>query len=139
VAPAADNSPNLFDIKPKALRAKPQSAPPGSVQKLLTVYRQGYETRFHEPPIILKRDGPLLRTLINTFGADKVEARLRAFLSWDDQFVVDSGYALALFHSNWNRLAAKCAQQLPEPRREMSADRTTEYLQRMKSSAGARR
>lgn len=131
---AVSDTPNLFDIRPKAVRMKPQPAPPGAIQRLLSVYRQGYEARFHEPPVILKRDGPLLRSLINTFGVDKVEARLRAFLKWDDQFVVDSGYALTLFHSNWNRLAARCVQQEPE-RREMSAERTAEYLRTMKSAA----
>jgi hypothetical protein len=135
VAHSQTSAPNLFDIKPKAIRAKAQSAPPGVVQRLLMLYKEGYERRFHEPPVILKRDGATIRILVNQFGADKVETRLRAFLNWDDQFIIDSGFALGMLHTSWNRLAARCIQQQPERRKEMSVDRTAEYLRSLRSAS----
>ncbi len=126
---------DLFDVgrKRQAVK-KAEPAPPGAIQNLLSIYRQGYEKRFHEPPVILKRDGPLLRSLIKQFGAAKVEQRLKAFLSWDDDFVASSGYALTLFHSNWNRLAARCVQQQPEPQRR-GVEETEAYLSRLKATS----
>lgn len=112
------NDVDLFDVRRKAARAKAPAAPAGAVQHLLSLYRAGYERRFHEPPVILKRDGALLKSLIKQFGQEKVEARLKAFLAWDDSFVVDSGFALSLLHSCWNRLAAKCVQAAPASSRD---------------------
>ena len=127
-----DTKLDLFDVGRKRKPLKAEPAPPGAIQNLLSLYRQGYERRFHEPPVILKRDGPLLRNLIQQFGALKVEQRLRAYLAWDDEFVVNSGYALTVFHSNWNRLAARVVQhQAPEQRR--GVDETEAYLSRMKA------
>lgn len=125
------NAPDLFDVKRKALRPKPTPAPSGVIQHLIGLYRLGYEGRFGEPPVVLKRDGPILRGLVQQFGAAKVEQRLRAYLAWDDQFVVDSGYALTMFHACWNRLAARVCATTQQ--REMSSDRTDAYLRSLKS------
>jgi hypothetical protein len=125
---------DLFDVKRKTLRMKPQ-AQPGlmlAVQRLLGLYREGYEHRFHEPPVILKRDGPILRGLVQQFGEAKVAERLAAFLRWDDQFIVESGYALTVFHSNWNRLTARVVAAQPA-QREMSAERTSDYLRSLRA------
>lgn len=122
---------DLFDVSRKRKPVKAEAAPPGVIQNLLTIYRQGYERRFHEPPVILKRDGPLLRSLVKQFGALKVEQRLRAFLAWDDDFVVNSGYALSMFHSCWNRLAARCVQQTPD--RYRGVEETQAYLSKLKA------
>jgi hypothetical protein len=129
---------NLFGIdtsKRKPLRQS-EPAPPGVIQNLIGIYKQGYERRFSEPPVVLKSDGPLLKNLVKQFGAVKVEQRLRAFMSWDDQFVVDSGFSLRMLHTRWNALAAKCVQERPAERGAVrSADATEAYLQRIKASA----
>jgi hypothetical protein len=127
---------NLFGIDTRKRKAvkKTEPAPPGVIQNLISVYKQGYERRFNEPPVVLKSDGPLLKNLVKQFGAVKVEQRLRAFMAWDDQFVVDSGFSLRMLHTRWNALAAKCVQERPAERGAVpSADATSAYLQRLKS------
>lgn len=128
---------NLFGIdtrKSKTIK-KAEPAPPGVIQNLISIYKQGYERRFHEPPVVLKSDGPLLKNLVKQFGAVKVEQRLRAFMAWDDQFVVDSGFSLRMLHTRWNALAAKCVQERPAERGPVrGAEATEAYLQRLKTS-----
>lgn len=128
---------NLFGIdtrKSKPVK-KTEPAPPGVIQNLISIYKQGYEKRFGEPPVVLKSDGSLLKNLVQTFGAVKVEQRLRAFMAWDDQFVVDSGFSLRMLHTRWNALAAKCVQERPAERGSVrSAEATEAYLQRLKTS-----
>lgn len=131
------NEPNLFDIQPKQQRKQAPSAPPQTVQRLIGVYRIGYERRFHEPPVILKRDGAILKSLINQFGPDKVEQRLRAFLQWDDSFVVDSGYALTMFQSCWNRLAARCIST-QSAQSDERLEKTQQYLRSLRAVPGRR-
>jgi hypothetical protein len=129
---------NLFGIdtsKRKPLR-QTEPAPPGVIQNLISVYRQAYERRFDEPPVILKSDGPLLRNLVKQFGALKVEQRLRAFMAWDDQFVIDSGFSLRMLHTRWNALAAKCVQERPADRGAVrGAEATEAYLRSLKTAA----
>jgi hypothetical protein len=127
------SEPNLFGITPRTQRKPAPSAPPGVIQNLIGVYRQLYERQFHEPPVILKRDGAILKSLVMQFGAEKVEQRLRAFMSWGDTFVVDSGFALTMFQSCWNRLAAKCASQAPEADRDSGVAKTEAYLRNLRS------
>lgn len=126
--------PNLFGIdttKRKPIQ-KAEPAPPGVLQGLIGIYKQAYERKFHEPPVILKSDGPILRNLVKQFGAVKVEQRLRAFMAWDDQFVIDSGFSLRMLHTRWNALAAKCVQQ-PERSSVPSVEATAAYLQQRRA------
>ncbi len=131
------STPNLFGIDTsKRKPQKKEPTPPGVLQNLISIYRQAYERRFGEPPVILKSDGPLLRNLCQQFGAIKVEQRLRAFMAWDDQFVIDSGFSLRMLHTRWNALAAKCVQERPAERGSVpSADATSAYLRNLKSVA----
>jgi hypothetical protein len=131
----AVSHPNLFGID--ARRSKPQKvtepAPPHAIQNLISIYAEAYTRRFAEPPVVLKRDGPLLKRLVMQFGVVKVEQRLRAFMAWDDEFVVNSGFALTCFHTNWNRLAAKVVQERPSERGPVLGVEATEaYLRRLK-------
>lgn len=129
------SAPDLFDVNRKSSRPRKPATAPLLLQKLFAIYRDGYERRFSEPPVILKRDGPILAGLVRQFGIEKVEARLRAFLAWDDQYVIDSGFALSMFHASWNRLAARlCAEPAP---REMTADRTAAYLRDLRGIRSA--
>ena len=131
---ANENEPNLFDIHPKQHRKPAPSAPPQTVQRLIGVYRTCYEHRFHEPPVVMKRDGAILKSLIVQFGPDKVEQRLRAFMQWDDTFVVDSGYALTLFQSCWNRLAARClTSQSSTQATDSGIEKTKQYLRNLRA------
>jgi hypothetical protein len=126
---------NLFGIdtsKRKPLK-KTEPAPPGAIQNLIGIYKQAYERRFHEPPVILKSDGPLLRNLVKTFGAVKVEQRLRAFMAWDDEFVVNSGFSLRMLHTRWNALAARSVNTT-ERSTVADADTTEAYLQRRRAN-----
>lgn len=129
--------PNLFGIetKKRSAAAKKEPVAPGAVHKLISIYAQAYEQKFHEPPVILKSDGPLLRNLVQQFGALKVEQRLRAFMTWDDQFVIDSGYSLRMLHTRWNALAAKVIQERPAERGPVrGADATDQYLSKLRAS-----
>jgi hypothetical protein len=129
----SSSEPNLFGITPRVQRKPAPSAPPGIVQNLICVYRNLYEKQFHEPPVILKRDGAILKSLVMQFGGDKVEQRLRAFMQWGDQYVIDSGFALTMFQASWNRLAAKCASQAPETARDQAVEKTEAYLRSLRS------
>ena len=100
------SDPDLFGVRKKA-RAKKPPVPNGAVQRLIGVYVAGYKLRFNEPPVITKADGALLKSLITTYGDQKVEQRLRAYINWDDPFVLKSGYSLRIFHVKWNELAAR--------------------------------
>jgi hypothetical protein len=130
------SAPNLFGIdSPKRKPLKKEPANHIAVNGLIAIYKQGYERRFNEPPVILKSDGPLLYKLVEQFGAAKVEQRLRAFMAWDDQFVIDSGFSLRMLHTRWNALAAKCVQERPAERGTVpGADATSAYLRQLKSA-----
>lgn len=129
--------PNLFGIdtsKRQPLK-KSEPAPPGALQKLIGIYKQAYEQKFHEPPVILKSDGPILRNLVKQFGAVKVEHRLRAFMAWDDQFVIDSGYSLRMLHTRWNALAARSVQENRAERTSVpNVEATAAYLQNRRAN-----
>lgn len=129
---------NLFGIDAKKRTAAQKKPPvaPGVLHNLIAIYVAGYEKKFGEPPVILKSDGPLLTNLVRQFGPLKVEQRLRAFMAWDDQFVVDSGFSLRMLHTRWNALAAKCVQERPAERGPVQgAEATESYLQRLRSSS----
>jgi len=130
---------NLFGIDTKkraAVEKKKPPVAPGAIHHLISVFAQAYEQKFGEPPVILKSDGPLLRNLVQQFGPVKVEQRLRAFMTWDDQFVVDSGYSLRMLHTRWNALAAKCVQLRPAERGTVQgAEATESYLQGLRNSS----
>lgn len=129
----SSDGPNLFDIAPKPKRKTQPPAPSGVVQNLIRVYVERYTCRFNEPPVVLKRDGAILKSLVMQFGADKVEQRLRAFMDWDDSFVVDSGFALTMFQSCWNRLAARCVtQQRQQSPGDDDIARTERYLRTLR-------
>lgn len=128
------SDPDLFGVKrDKPARRKAPPAPAGAVQHLIGVYKALYEARFRELPVVLQRDGAVLKSLVVAYGAEKVEARLQAFMAWDDRFVAESGYALTLLQSQWNRLAAMVLQAA-EPRGLVpDAEQTRTYLQGLKT------
>lgn len=99
--------PDLFDVKRRKARKQTDPAPSGAVQHLIGVYRTAYESRYGELPVITKKDGALLKGLVQTFGAPKVEARLKAFMVWEDKFIDEQGYTVGVFHQQWNRLTAQ--------------------------------
>ena len=126
--------PDLFGVGRKAKQKK--SAPLGmthALQRLFGVYRELYEHRVQEPPVILKQHGAFLKTLITKYGAEKVEQRLRLFLTSEDRFIVDSGFALDVFYRQWNRLAVQAQNQAPRSSIP-DADRTADYMKRMSNS-----
>ena len=133
---ASVQSGNLFGIETRRREPKKADpAPPGAVQKLIGIYRHGYERKFGEPPVVQKSDGSLLRSLVQQFGPLKVEQRLSAFMNWDDQFVIDSGFSIRVFYTRWNALAARCVQEQPAAQsRVMDADTTDAYLRKLKSA-----
>jgi len=114
-------------------RAKAPQTPPGVIHGLIQAYVAAYTAKFAEPPVIYKRDGPLLAQLVRQFGAGKVEERFRAYLAWDDPYIIETGYSIDGFHRQWNRLAARVALQRPAASRD-GAETTDQYLKRMKGA-----
>lgn len=135
---SVSNQVNLFGIEKKSAKAEKKTpVAPQAVHNLISIYKQAYERKFGEPPVILKSDGPLLSKLVQQFGPMKVEQRLRAFMAWDDEFVVNSGYSLRMLHTRWNALAARVWQERPAERGPVQgAEATESYLQRLRSSRG---
>ncbi len=129
---------NLFGIdstKKKPAKASPP-APAHAIQSLIGIYRQAFEKKFGEPPVVLKSDGAILKGLVTTYGSLKVEQRLRAFMAWEDEFVVNSGFSLRMLHTRWNALAARCAQEQPQQTKGvMSTEETDAYLRRLRASS----
>lgn len=131
--------PNLFDVAPRPKRKPSPPAQGGAVQKLIGVYVERYTARFGEPPVILKRDGAILKSLVGQFGLEKVDQRLRAFMGWDDSYVVESGFALTMFQSSWNRLAARCVtQQRQQSPGDDAVGKTQQYLRSLRAVPGRR-
>ena len=125
--------PNLFGIERREkVRRKAPSADPVQVQDLIRQYASGYQAQFGEPPVVYKSDGPLLRSLVAQFGAARVRERLAAFLVWDDPYVRSTGYALHVFHRQWNRLAAHVIPAAPARSHVPDADATAEYRKRLR-------
>jgi len=122
--------PDLFNVRRKKPKQK-ATTPPGVLQRIFAIYREAYQKRVGEQPMILKSDGALIKRLVSVYGADKVEGRLRAFMALGDSFVVDSGYALAVFYRQWNRWAARAAPE-PRGRGPMNAEQTEAYVRRMR-------
>lgn len=122
--------PNLFDVDAPKRKAKKPVDPP-AVQGLIRLYVELYEKKRGEPPVVLKKDGAALQRLVRTYGPAKVEQRLRAFMAWDDPFVTDSGYSLALLQGLWNRLAARVLESGPSGR-YMNAEQTEAYRRSLK-------
>jgi hypothetical protein len=60
-------------------------------------------------------------------------------MCWDDQYVVDSGYALTLIQSSWNRLAARCISSASSSRTtDSSIEKTQQYLRSLRAVPGRR-
>lgn len=88
----------------------PVRKPPTSytdAQRLTAYYCTEYQNKFGETPVIDAADGKILKRLVVQFGYEKVRARLADYLVWDDEYVANAGYPLALFRRSWNRLTAQ--------------------------------
>lgn len=73
-------------------------------------YAERYQARFDEPPNIDKKDWALMKRLIEKYGAEKVRARIEAFLRLDDEFLAQrTGYTIPAFYSQWDRLCSLIA------------------------------
>lgn len=130
----APSDPDLFDVKRRQPRKKSAPAPDGAVQQLLGIYRAAYERRFHELPVITKKDAALLKALILKFGQEKVESRLKAFFGWEDRFVQECGYTLAMLYREWNRLTAYLQQQQARTKTSVpDVQQTQKYLAAMRA------
>lgn len=124
------SEPNLFGVSKKR-REKAAPAPNGAVQRLIGRYVKGYERLFHEPPVVTKADGSLMKALVVKFGEAKVEARLDAYLAWQDDYIRSSGYAIALFYKKWNELAARATAM---HRGDADHEKTEAYLRSLRET-----
>lgn len=119
----------------KPARPKAPSVAPGVIHALLASYVAAFQKRFGEPPVIYKKDAPLLAQLVRQHGPAKVEARFRAYLAWDDPFIVESGYSIDGFYRQWNRLAVRESRQAPATSQNPS--KTRAYLDDLRSRKGS--
>lgn len=108
------DEPNLFGVRHRKKVERPKT-PTGAMTKLIGQYKAGYERRFSEPPVVTKRDGQMLKTLVLKFGEQTVAERLAAYLAWDDRFAEESGFAINTFYNSWSRLTAYVKQRQRRP------------------------
>src|SRR5262252_1929727 len=122
---------DLFGFVRRAVKRKTTPAPNGSVQRLIGVYVELFERRFKEKPHVLKADGAQLKALVLKFGEEKVEARLRAYLAWDNDYAQRKGFTLRVFSSLWNELTV-ALHKTPSRSAVPDAERTAAYLRQLR-------
>lgn len=98
------------------------------MQRLIGLHKTNYERRFSEPPVITKRDGQMLKTLVLKFGETTVGERLTAYHALEDEWVATRGYDIYTFYNSWARLAA---QAKAKPKKESVPD-AVETLRRLR-------
>lgn len=105
---------DLFAVGRKKKRApRPKSPHAKRIQEImLRVYFPLYCRRSNnEKPLIQGKHWAMLRNIVDQYGPDLVEARLRAFFASSDRWIRESsGYTLGAFISQWQKLAAEANQ-----------------------------
>ena len=133
----------LFSTGRRAKQPKPPADPELAAAMrhlMLRVYVPLYTARMHEPPRDDSRNWGILKHLLRQYGATLVEARLRAFMAWNDPWVHENGYTLMIFRSQWDRLAQRLANQRPaygtacrhEPRCQTAAAHSQRLVQTLR-------
>lgn len=75
------------------------------VKSVIDYYHKSFVERFQEKPVITnKKDGDLIKKLVNAYGSEKVEELLDKFFAADDEFIKQSGYTIGVFYSQVNKL-----------------------------------
>lgn len=107
------DTPDLFNVGRKKKRVpKPKSPYAKQIQHImLRVYFSLHHKKYGEKPMVGPREWGLLRRMVDEFGPDLVEARLRDFFQMNDSWVKDAGYSIGVFKSQWPKLAARAQQQ----------------------------
>ncbi len=104
---AAMTDGTLFRTTKRRVKDAADPAVGAALQHLMFgVYQAAYLARFGEVPNLHPKDWKALKKLVTAYGVEMVEARLKAYLRWDDQWVTDAGHTLAVFDQQWDRLAA---------------------------------
>jgi len=123
-------TPNLFGVTAKPSPARKPTTN-GAVQRLIGLHISRYRDRFSEPPVITKRDGQMLKTLVLKFGEETVRERLTVYHAWEDRFAEESGYAIPTFYHSWSRHTA-IVKRKDAVRPVPTAETTAEYLRKLR-------
>lgn len=102
---------NLFGQPAPPRKTHPRAPAPSVVQQVIDVYVQVYTAKLGERPLILKKDGGLLKRLVMTYGARTVIDRLHVYMAWDDPYVRARGYSLAILFSKWQEVAMRAQRR----------------------------
>lgn len=109
-----EETPDLFAVGRKKKRAPRAKSPHATrIQEImLRVYFPLYCRLYHnEKPDIHAKHWSMLRGLVDKYGPDLVETRLRAFMASSDRWIRElSGHTMGAFVSQWQKLAAEALQ-----------------------------
>jgi hypothetical protein len=89
------------------VRQKPTVKPKGNpaTKPVLAYYQKKFQAKFNESPIIdYGKDGALIKSLLSTYGEDKLKGLIDVFFESDDQFIKSSGYTIGVFKTVINKL-----------------------------------
>jgi len=78
---------------------------PSPHRKFMDSYSEGFKAKFGKKPLIEgKKDGALVKKLLEEFSVEELESFLNKFFTSEDSFVLQSGYTIGVFKSQINKL-----------------------------------
>ncbi len=87
---------------------------PSPVKVAIDYYHDKFKDRFGEKPIISgKKDGNLIKQVVNKYGIKKTKELLDKFFEVDDKFIQQSGYTIGVFYTQVNKLLTLQAGKTP--------------------------
>lgn len=91
------------DLK-KNVRTK-SSPPDPNVKEFIDYYFDRFLSLFGEKPVINGgKDGAIIKSLLNTYGLEKLKGLLDDFFKISDSYVVERGFTIGTFKTQINRL-----------------------------------
>ena len=92
------------NVKEKDIVESPKNSP----KEVIDYYHDAFVKKFGTKPIISGgKDGALMKKVVTAYGLDKTKELLNRYFESKDEFVVTSGYTIAVFYSQINKLIAQ--------------------------------
>lgn len=91
-----------------------QNSNPGT-KPVLNYYKTKFEQKFKSTPTITyTKDGAIIKSLLNTYGEEKLKGLIDVFFESDDPFIKNSGYTIGVFKTVINKLLINNKKQEKE-------------------------
>jgi hypothetical protein len=109
----SDTNKNVKNVKNVSNTRKIVEAQPASTlsdhTKIMTVYHDRFLSRFGEKPVIDGgKDGKIIKTLLSTYGFEKLKGLLEQFMETNDKYLVEErGLTIGTFKTQINSLISK--------------------------------